>query len=154
MRSQFFTAKLVDLTTFSVVNYTGALSAPDRKKKWEDIGTLALRQNDLGNDDIKQLVRHLAIPSMLAQFVNVLYSIVDRMYIGNIKDVGEIALAGAGVCGPIVTLISSFAFLIGIVFFHELPDWIAIAGGCLLIAAGILNFISGREAQRRLSDDT
>ena len=75
---------------------------------------MALRQNDLGNDDIKQLVRRLAIPSMLAQFVNVLYSIVDRMYIGNIKDVGEIALAGAGVCGPIVTLISSFAFLIGI----------------------------------------
>src|SRR5699024_11419477 len=64
LRSQFFTAKLVDLTTFSVVNYTGALSAPDRKKKWEDIGTMALRQNDLGNDDIKQLVRRLAIPSM------------------------------------------------------------------------------------------
>ena len=63
---------------------------------------------------LNQLVRRLAIPSMLAQFVNVLYSIVDRMYIGNIKDVGEIALAGAGVCGPIVTLISSFAFLIGI----------------------------------------
>ena len=75
---------------------------------------MALRQNDLGNDDIKQLVRRLAIPSMLAQFVNVLYSIVDRMYIGNIKDVGVIALGGAGVCGPIVTLISSFAFLIGI----------------------------------------
>lgn len=72
------------------------------------------RQNDLGRDDIKQLVRRLAIPSMLAQFVNVLYSIVDRMYIGNIPEVGEIALAGAGVCGPIVTLISSFAFLIGI----------------------------------------
>lgn len=72
------------------------------------------RSNDLGNDDIKLLVRRLAIPSMLAQFVNVLYSIVDRMYIGNIKDVGELALAGAGVCGPIVTLISSFAFLVGI----------------------------------------
>lgn len=72
------------------------------------------RQNDLGKDDVRQLVRRLAIPSMLAQFVNVLYSIVDRMYIGNIKEVGEIALAGAGVCGPIVTLISSFAFLIGI----------------------------------------
>ena len=51
---------------------------------------MALRQNDLGNDDIKQLVRHLAIPSMLAQFVNVLYSIVDRMYIGNIKDVEKL----------------------------------------------------------------
>ena len=37
------------------------------------------RQNDLGKDDIKLLVRRLAIPSMLAQFVNVLYSIVDRM---------------------------------------------------------------------------
>ena len=72
------------------------------------------RQNDLGKDDIRRLVRRLAIPSMLAQFVNVLYSIVDRMYIGNIEGVGEIALAGAGVCGPIVTLISSFAFLIGI----------------------------------------
>ena len=48
------------------------------------------RQNDLGKDDIKLLVRRLAIPSMLAQFVNVLYSIVDRMYIGNIQDVGEI----------------------------------------------------------------
>ena len=72
------------------------------------------RQNDLGKDDIKLLVRRLAIPSMLAQFVNVLYSIVDRMYIGNIPQVGEVALAGAGVCGPIVTLISSFAFLVGI----------------------------------------
>ena len=56
------------------------------------------RQNDLGKDDIKLLVRRLAIPSMLAQFVNVLYSIVDRMYIGNIPQVGEVALAGAGVC--------------------------------------------------------
>ena len=72
------------------------------------------RQNDLGKDDIKLLGRRLAIPSMLAQFVNVLYSIVDRMYIGNIPQVGEVALAGAGVCGPIVTLISSFAFLVGI----------------------------------------
>lgn len=72
------------------------------------------RQNDLGKDDIKLLVRRLALPSMLAQFVNVLYSIVDRMYIGNIPQVGEVALAGAGVCGPIVTLISSFAFLVGI----------------------------------------
>ena len=72
------------------------------------------RQNDLGNDPVRQLVLRLAIPSMLAQFVNVLYSIVDRMFIGNIPEVGEVALAGAGVCGPIVTLLSSFAFLVGI----------------------------------------
>ena len=72
------------------------------------------RENNLGADPIRQLVFRLAIPSMLAQFVNVLYSIVDRMYIGNIPHIGADALAGAGVCGPIITLISSFAFLIGV----------------------------------------
>lgn len=72
------------------------------------------RENNLGEDPIRQLVLRLAFPSMLAQFVNVLYSIVDRMYIGNISGIGDVALAGAGVCGPIVTLISSFAFLVGI----------------------------------------
>ena len=70
-------------------------------------------ENDLGRDDIKKLVVRIAIPSMLAQFVSVLYSIVDRMYIGNIADVGDIALAGVGICGPIVTMISAFAAWIG-----------------------------------------
>lgn len=70
-------------------------------------------ENDLGKDDIKKLVWRIAIPSMLAQFVSVLYSIVDRMYIGNIPSVGDISLAGAGVCGPIVTMAGSVAFLIG-----------------------------------------
>lgn len=72
------------------------------------------RPNDLGRDPVGRLVFRLAVPSMLAQLVNVLYSIVDRMYIGNIPVIGDVALAGAGVCGPIVTLISSFAFLIGV----------------------------------------
>ena len=72
------------------------------------------RANDLGHDPIGRLVLRLAIPSMLAQLVNVLYSIVDRMYIGNIPVIGDTALAGAGVCGPIVTLISSFAMLVGV----------------------------------------
>lgn len=61
-------------------------------------------ENNLDTDDIKGLVWRLAFPSMLAQFVSVLYSIVDRMYIGNISEIGEAALAGVGVCGPIVTL--------------------------------------------------
>ena len=68
-----------------------------------------VRVNHLGSDPIPQLVRRLALPAMLAQFVNVLYSIIDRMYIGNIADVGDIALAGVGICGPIVTMISAFA---------------------------------------------
>lgn len=72
------------------------------------------KQNNLGRDNIKTLVWRIAIPSMLAQFVSVLYSIVDRMYIGNIPEIGDIALAGVGVCGPVVTMISSFASLIGV----------------------------------------
>ncbi len=71
-------------------------------------------ENNLDTDDIRGLVWRLAIPSMLAQFVSVFYSIVDRMYIGNIPEIGEAALAGVGVCGPIVTLVSSFAFLVGV----------------------------------------
>ena len=46
-------------------------------------------ENDLGRDDIRRLVLRLAIPSMLAQFINVLYSVVDRIYIGNIPLIGD-----------------------------------------------------------------
>ena len=70
-------------------------------------------ENNLGRDSVPALVRRIALPSMLAQFVSVLYSIVDRMYIGNIPETGDLALAGAGVCGPVVTLIGSVAFLVG-----------------------------------------
>ena len=71
-------------------------------------------ENDLGRDDIKKLVFRIAVPSMLAQFVSVFYSIVDRMYIGNIPEVGSVALAGVGVCGPVVTMVGSAAFLVGV----------------------------------------
>ena len=71
-------------------------------------------ENNLGTDPIRSLVLRIAIPSMLAQFVSVLYSIVDRIYISNIPEIGEIALAGVGVCGPVVTMIGAFASLIGI----------------------------------------
>lgn len=57
------------------------------------------QENDLGKDAIGKLVLRIALPSMLAQFVNVLYSMVDRMYIGNIPEVGELALAYVGICG-------------------------------------------------------
>lgn len=70
------------------------------------------RTNDLGRDSVLGLVLRLAIPTMLAQFVSVLYSIVDRMYIG--VGVGNLALAGVGVCAPIVTLLSSCASLVGL----------------------------------------
>ena len=72
------------------------------------------KENDLGRDPIGRLVLRLAVPTMIAQFVNILYSIIDRMYIGNIPDIGDLALAGVGICGPIVTLLSSFGTLVGL----------------------------------------
>lgn len=72
------------------------------------------KTNDLGRAPVFLLVMRLAIPTMLAQLVSVLYGIVDRMYIGNIPDIGNLALAGVGVCGPIVTLLTSFATLVGL----------------------------------------
>lgn len=68
----------------------------------------------LGNGNIWSVVLSLAVPTMLAQFVNVLYSIVDRIYIGNMPGIGDTALAGVGICGPIVTLIASFGSLVGL----------------------------------------
>lgn len=72
------------------------------------------KTNDFGTDSVPVLVLKTSIPFMFAQFVNVLYSIVDRIYIGNIPVIGGDSLAGAGVCAPIITLLSSFGALIGI----------------------------------------
>ena len=77
----------------------------------EELDNLMSHTNDLGRDEIPSLVVRLAIPTMLAQLVNVLYSIVDRMYIGT--GVGDLALAGVGICAPIVTLLASFGSMVG-----------------------------------------
>ena len=73
-----------------------------------------MRQNDFENTPMIKLVMSLAIPSMIAQLVNILYSIVDRMFVGQIEEVGNLCLAAVGICGPIVTLLSSFGTLVGI----------------------------------------
>lgn len=72
------------------------------------------KTNDYGRDSIPLLVLKTSVPFMLAQLVNVLYSIVDRIYVGNIPVIGADSLAGAGVCAPIITLLSSFGTLVGI----------------------------------------
>ena len=72
------------------------------------------QENNMGKDSIPRLVVRIAVPSMLAQFISVLYSIVDRMFVGNIHDSGDLALAGVGICGPVVTMVGAFAFLVGI----------------------------------------
>lgn len=72
-----------------------------------------IREEKLGTMPIPRLMLSLAIPSVVAQLINVLYNIVDRMYIGHIKDVGPTALTGVGLTFPIIMLISAFSAFIG-----------------------------------------
>lgn len=67
----------------------------------------------LGSEPIGKLLLKLAIPTVVAQLVNMLYNIVDRIYIGHIPEIGSLALTGVGVCMPIIMINSAFATLIG-----------------------------------------
>ncbi len=62
---------------------------------------------------LTKLMFSLSIPTIVAQLINILYNIVDRMYVGRMADVGSIALTGLGVCAPIITIVSSLSMLIG-----------------------------------------
>lgn len=63
---------------------------------------------------VKSLVIKLGIPAMFAQFFNILYSIVDRIFVGHIPETGELALASIGICAPALTAISAFAYMVGV----------------------------------------
>lgn len=67
----------------------------------------------LGTEPLGKLIFSLALPSVLAQVVNLLYSIVDRIYIGHIEGVGAMALTGLGLCTPIILIVSAFAAFAG-----------------------------------------
>ena len=69
--------------------------------------------NILAREKVGRLIVRLAIPTVLAQLVNLLYNIMDRVYVGRIEGVGSLALAGLGVTFPIIMLISAFASLMG-----------------------------------------
>ena len=66
----------------------------------------------LGTEPVGKLMIKLAIPTVVAQLVNMLYNIVDRIYIGHIPGEGSLALTGVGVCMPVLMIISAFAALI------------------------------------------
>ena len=70
-------------------------------------------KNDfLGSEPIGKLLFKLALPSVTAQLINMLYNIVDRIYIGHIQGNGALALTGVGICLPIIMIVSAFAALI------------------------------------------
>ena len=67
----------------------------------------------LGTEPVGKLLGRLAVPTMTAQIINMLYNIVDRIYIGHIPKVGALALTGVGVCMPLIMIVSAFATFVG-----------------------------------------
>lgn len=68
--------------------------------------------NFLGTESIGKLLFKLAVPTVIAQLINMFYNIVDRIYIGHIPGDGALALTGVGVCLPLIMIISAFAALV------------------------------------------
>lgn len=67
----------------------------------------------LGTEPVGRLLFKLALPTITAQLINMLYNIVDRIYIGHIPKTGALALTGVGVCMPLIMIVSAFAALVG-----------------------------------------
>ncbi len=71
------------------------------------------KKQDMGSGSIPKLMLSLAVPAVVAQLINMLYNIVDRIYIGHIPDAGASALTGVGLFLPILMMINAFAMLAG-----------------------------------------
>ena len=71
------------------------------------------KKQDMGTCNVKKMFAKLAIPAVVAQIINLLYNVVDRIYIGRIAGVGANALTGVGVFMPIMILITAFAMMVG-----------------------------------------
>lgn len=84
--------------------------APD--KTTDSTAPVADGKAFLGREPIGRLLLKLAVPTVVAQLINMLYNIVDRIYIGHIPGEGQMALTGLGVCLPLILLVSAFAALI------------------------------------------
>jgi putative MATE family efflux protein len=104
------------------------------------------RTNKLGKESIGRLLFSLAVPAITAQLVNMLYNIVDRIYIGHLPDIGASALTGVGVTFPIIMIISAFSALIGMggapraaikMGQKKLQDAEEILGNCFIVLMGI-----------------
>lgn len=104
---------------------------------------MARKTNDLGRDSVGKLLVRLALPAIMAQLVNALYNIIDRMYIGHMKPDGDLALTGLGVCFAIIMFISALSALVGMgggsraaikMGEGDIDGANAILGGCTMLA--------------------
>ncbi|MBE6583568.1 MAG: MATE family efflux transporter [Ruminococcaceae bacterium] len=73
---------------------------------------MADKKEMLGTYPVGKLLFRLALPTVVAQLINMLYNVVDRIFIGHMPDVGDLALTGVGVCMPIIMIVSAFAALV------------------------------------------
>ena len=76
----------------------------------------------MGTAPIFKLMLSMGIPTFVAQLINLLYNIVDRIYIGHIPEVGAASLTGIGLCLPIITLVSAFSVFVGAGGSSNLPS--------------------------------
>ena len=83
------------------------------RQRGRDKMTKKTAREDLGTGNIPELMLKLAVPTIIAQVVNMLYNMVDRIYIGHISGVGDVALTGLGLCFPVLMMVAAFANLIG-----------------------------------------
>ena len=74
---------------------------------------MAKTNRDMGSGSVKKLMLQMAVPALVGQVVNLLYNVVDRIYIGHIPEIGGSALTGVGLFTPILMLITAFAMLCG-----------------------------------------
>lgn len=74
---------------------------------------MQVHQTDFSSGSVKRNILEVAVPMIAAQLLNLLYNIVDRIYIGMIPEVGQIALGGLGLCFPVIMLVSAFTNLFG-----------------------------------------
>ena len=72
-----------------------------------------MEQKNMGTGSVKKWMVQLAVPAVVAQVINLLYNVVDRIYIGHIPGIGGAALTGVGLFAPILILITAFASLCG-----------------------------------------
>ena len=70
-------------------------------------------QNDFSKGSVVKNIMNLAVPMTLAQIINVLYNVVDRIYIGHIPEHATLSLTGLGLCLPVITIVIAFANLFG-----------------------------------------
>jgi len=74
---------------------------------------VAANKQDMGTGSVKKLMLQLAVPALVGQVINLLYNVVDRIYIGHIPEIGGTALTGVGLFGPLLMLITASAMLAG-----------------------------------------